>query len=120
MKYSTVLLAVSGWITLALTAMPPGSPIRALASVAFLFLGPGTAVVLLANALAAKRGTHPYGPLAAVCLAVAVSLALSALVSEAFALTGMFTMVRCLIALAALTTVVALLPRLAHIGEARS
>jgi hypothetical protein len=32
----------------------------------------------------------------------------------------MFTMVRCLLALAALTTALALLPRVAHIGEAQS
>jgi hypothetical protein len=120
MRFSTILLAVSGWITLALTALPPGSPIRGLASVAFVLLGPGTAVVLLANALTAAHGTRPYGPLAAISLAVAVSLATCALVSEAFALTGMFTMVRCLIALAALTTALALLPRVAHIGEAQS
>ncbi|MEY9930238.1 hypothetical protein ABH926_004883 [Catenulispora sp. GP43] len=115
-----VLLALSGWIALAATAMPPESPVRVLVSVAFLFLCPGTAAVLLADALMTRRGIRPYGTLASVVLAVAVSLALATLVSEAFALTGTFTMVRCLITLAALTTGLVLIPRLTHLGEVKS
>jgi hypothetical protein len=118
-RFSTALLALSGWIALAATALPPASPIRILASVAFLLLGPGTAVVLLADALMVRRGTQPYRGLAALTLAVAVSLALGTLVSEAFALTGTFTMVRALITLAALTTGLALIPGMARLGGAQ-
>lgn len=117
MRFSTVLLALSGWIALAATAMPTQSPVRVVVAVAFLMVCPGAAAVVVADALMVRRGGQPYGWLAAVVIAVAVSLALGTLVSEAFALTGMFTMVRCVIALAALTTALALVPRVAHLGE---
>lgn len=119
MRFAIILLAGSGWIALAGTAMPPASPLRIVLSVAFLLLCPGTAVVLLADALMIRHGTRPYHRLAALTLAVAVSLALGTLVSEAFALTGTFTMVRCLIALAALTTALTLIPQVTHLREAR-
>jgi len=123
MRLSTVLLALSGWIALAATAMPGQSPVRIVVAVAFLMGCPGAAAVLAADALMVRRGGRPYGWLAAVVIAVAVSLAVGTLVSEAFALTGTFTMVRCVIALAALTTALALaswLARLGKFGEARS
>lgn len=115
-----ILLAVSGWIALAATALPAQSPLRVVVSVVFLLVCPGAAAVLLADALMAGRGVRPYGALASVVLAVAVSLALATLVSEAFTLTGTFTMARCVITLAALTTGLALIPRLTHLGEAKS
>jgi hypothetical protein len=118
-RFAPVLLAASGWIALAATALPPASPIRVLVSVAFLLLGPGTAAVLLANTLMVKHGTQPYRGLAALTVAVAVSLALGTLVSEAFALTGTFTMARSVIVLAALTTGLALIPSMTRLGGAQ-
>lgn len=128
----TALLAASGWIALAATTMPAQSPVRVVVAVVFLLVCPGAAVVLVADAVMVRRGGRAYGWLAAVVVAVAVSLALGTLVSEAFALTGTFTMVRCLVALAGLTTVLVvvpvlvsalvsvLAPRVARFKEARS
>jgi hypothetical protein len=122
-RFSTVLLPTSGWIALAATALPAQSPVRVVVAVAFLMVCPGAAVVVVADALMVRRGGRPYDRLAAAAIAVAVSLALGTLVSEAFALTGTFTVARCVIALATLTTGLALGPTVARLGvfgEARS
>ena len=121
MKPSTVLLAASGWIALAATALPALSPVRVALTLLFLALCPGVAVLRVG---AASRPGHtvphakgpyakkPYEPLPAAALTVAASLALATLVSEAFFLAGAFTMPRCVMALAVLTAVLALLPEL--------
>jgi hypothetical protein len=121
MKPSTVLLAASGWIALAATALPALSPVRVAVTLLFIALCPGIAVLRVVavtrpgRAAQYSKGQYskqPYEPLPAAALTVAASLALATLVSEAFFLAGGFTMPRCVIALAVLTGVLALLPEL--------
>jgi hypothetical protein len=103
------VLAASGWIALASTALPPASPARVIATLAFLLWCPGAAVmrIVAVTTLAADR----YEPMLAAALAVAVSLAIATLASAAFFLAGSFTVTRCLATLAAFTTVAAYVPR---------
>lgn len=109
MRPSTALLAASGWAALAATALPALSPPRVAVTLAFLAVCPGTAVLRIAAKTGHEDAARPE-PLLAAALAVAVSLALATLVSEALFLAGGFTMPRCVMALSSLTTVLALLP----------
>ncbi|MBR7828815.1 hypothetical protein KDK95_21075 [Actinospica sp. MGRD01-02] len=102
-------LAASGWIALAATALPEGSPLRALIAVAFMLVCPGAALVRLGNAALTRRG-RPMDRLEAGVLAVTLSLAVGALVSEAFFITHTYTLTRTTIVLAAITSVAALWP----------
>jgi hypothetical protein len=126
MKPSTVLLAASGWIALAATALPPLSPVRVAVTLFFIALCPGIAVLRIVGVANPghtvqyskrqyskrqySKGT--YEPLPGAALTVAASLALATLVSEVFFLAGGFTMPRCVMALSVLTGVLALLPEL--------
>jgi len=111
MRISTLTLAATGWLALASTNLAALSVPRVLLTLAFILLCPGSAILRIAAATAPER-TDGYEPLLRATLAVAASLSLVALVSEAFFLTGSFTMQRCVIALAALTTALALAPEL--------
>lgn len=111
MRMSTITLAASGWLALASTTLPALSVLRVVLSLTFILLCPGTAVLRLAAATAPERNAG-YEPLLRATLAVAASLCVATLVSEAFFLTGSFTMQRCVMALAALTTALALAPAL--------
>jgi hypothetical protein len=111
MRISTIALAASGWIALASTTLPALAPLRVLATLAFILLCPGTAILRITAATAPGR-TDGYEPLLRATLAVAASLSVATLVSEVFLLTGGFTMQRCVMALAALTTALALAPGL--------
>ena len=111
MRISTLTLAASGWLALASTALPAISTLRVLLTLAFILLCPGIAILRIA-AVTAPKHTDGYEPLLRATLAVAASLSLVTLVSEAFFLTGSFTMQRCVMALAALTTALALAPGL--------
>lgn len=102
-------LAASGWIALAATALPDGSPLRVTIAVVFILLCPGAALVRLGNAALARRG-RPMDKLEAGTLTVALSLAVTALVSEAFFISHSYTSMRATITLAALTTIAALCP----------
>ena len=122
MRSSTVLLAASGWAALAATELPALSPLRIVVTLAFLGLCPGIAVLRIVAATRREdEGTAMHDdtthqdaarpePLLGAALAVAVSLALATLVSEALFLAGGFTMPRCVMALSSLTTALALLP----------
>ena len=114
MKPSTVLLAASGWVALAATALPGLSPLRIAVVLPFLTLCPGIAALTAAPGrhedTAARETAARPDPLLAATLAVAVSLAFATLISEALFLAGGFTMQRCLMALSLLTTALALLP----------
>ncbi|MEV4788986.1 hypothetical protein AB0K53_26685 [Streptomyces tuirus] len=101
-------VAVSGWVALAATALPEGSPLRALTTAAFLLAGPGLAVTLLCMGEAFTGKPRPTVVLAAVTLTGAASLALSALAAEALFLTGTFTSTRALLVLAVLCSAMAL------------
>jgi uncharacterized membrane protein len=102
---STAVLAVSGWLALAATRLPDASPGRIAVCLAFVLICPGAAVMRVVAAT--TRGRDRYEPLLTVALTVAASLAVVTLVSEAFYLTGAYTMTRCVSALAALTSLAA-------------
>lgn len=102
-------LAASGWAALAATQLPEGSPLRVLIAVAFMLTCPGGAFVRLGRA-ALARHNRPMDRLEAGVLTVTLSLALGALVSEAFFITGTYTLTRATIALATITTIAALCP----------
>jgi uncharacterized membrane protein len=102
-------LAASGWTALAATHLPDGTPLRVLIAVAFMLTCPGGALVQLGNT-ALTRHNRPMDRLEAGVLTVTLSLALGALVSEAFFITGTYTLTRTTITLAAITTLAALCP----------
>lgn len=97
-------LALSGWIALAMTALPDSSPVRVATAVAFLLVCPGLATVLLCTGRLPGRAAGRTALLESVLLAGAVSVALSALVAEALFLVRVFTPERALLALALLTS----------------
>lgn len=102
-------LAASGWIALAATGLPDGSPLRVLIAFAFILTCPGAAVVRLGNA-ALARHDRAMDRLEAGVLTVTLSLALGALVSEAFFISHSYTTTGATTALAAITTLAALCP----------
>ena len=106
-----LILAASGWLALAATALPDGSPLRVTIAFAFMLVCPGAAVVrLAAAALERGRARRTIDPLEAGVLTVAVSLAIGALVGEAFFLSHSFTTTRAIVVLAAITSAAALCP----------
>lgn len=104
-----IALALSGWIALAATRLPAGSPARVAIAAVFLLACPGLALIRIPAAVRARAG-RALEPLETAVLAVALSLAAGALVSEAFYLTNSFTLGRAAAVLAAITTVAALSP----------
>ncbi|MEU3917525.1 hypothetical protein [Streptomyces sp. NPDC029004] len=104
------VLAASGWVALAATVPPAGAPLRVVVTAVFLLVCPGLAAVGPVRP-AARRGVGRVEVLEVAVLSVVLSLSLSVLVAEAFFLSGTFTARRALLALAVLTTVLALMPR---------
>ncbi|MGC9541912.1 hypothetical protein [Streptomyces sp. UG1] len=112
-----LLLALSGWLALATaTGLPDGSFARALMTTTFLLLGPGAAAVRWARPGAQWRDAGWPVVLEAAFLTVALSLCLAVLAAEVFYLSDAFTPIRVLTALAAVTSLLALLPRRAATG----
>lgn len=107
MSPGRVLLALSGWIALAATALPAASIERIVPTAAFLLLAPGAAVVGLRRR---RPGAEPADRLGDWMLIVVVSLGLAVIVSEAYYLGHAFSTVRAFGTLAALTTLAALAP----------
>ncbi len=107
MSAGRVLLALSGWIALAATALTAGGAVRIVLTVAFLVLGPGAALTGLR-----RRLTPQVEPDAGEdrILTVVISLCLATLVSEAFYLGHCYTTVRAMSVLAGITTLAALCP----------
>ncbi|MFF5955363.1 NAD(P)-binding domain-containing protein [Streptomyces luteogriseus] len=107
---SRIALALSGWLALAATlALPDAGVVRMLVVCVFLLLCPGAA----ATRWAKPTPWHGKGwPLVVetAFLAVLLSLCLAVLAVEPFYLTGTFTSTRVIITLAALTSLLALLP----------
>lgn len=107
-------VALSGWLALAATALPVSPAARVPVTAVFLLVCPGLAATLLC---ARQLFTDRFGRatvLEAALVTGAVSLSLSALVAEVLFLSHAFTTARALMALAALTSVMALasaLPR---------
>jgi uncharacterized membrane protein len=106
LSFSTTVLALSGWLALAATRLPDASAGRIAVSLAFLLICPGAA--LMRVVAATMHGRDRYEQLLTAALAVAASLAVATLTSEVFFLTGTYTMTRCVCALAAATSVLAL------------
>lgn len=109
MIYARWGLAVSGWVALAATLLPEGSPPRVIIALAFVLLCPGAAAVRLGDALLRRAGLR-IDRLEAFVLSIALSLAIGALVTETFFLTATYTTTRAMVVLAGFTTVGALCP----------
>ncbi|MGW1883209.1 hypothetical protein [Streptomyces sp. NPDC001970] len=98
-------LAASGWLALAATALPGGSPLRWIPVLAFVTLGPGLALLY-----PQPRELRPGARLEALALAAPLSLSLGALTATSLFLVDAFSSTAFLVALAAFATVAAALP----------
>ena len=108
--YGRFGLACSGWLTLAVVELlPAASAPRVAAVFGFVLAAPGAAVVSLIRDQGARRG-RPLDPLTSAVLTVALSLALGALITEAFLLTDSFSPAGTIAVLASLTSVFSLYP----------
>ncbi|MGW1749023.1 hypothetical protein ACWCRD_26100 [Streptomyces sp. NPDC002092] len=104
-------LASSGWVALAaVVLLPEAAVLRVILATAFLLLCPGL-TALRWSPPASARATDPAIFLETAVLAPVVSMSLSVLVAEVLFLSGVFTITRALLALAVLTSLLALLPR---------
>lgn len=102
-----VLVAASGWLALAATAVPGPAALRWIPVLLFILFGPGCA------ALYPQPGGLAGGArLEAVALAAPVSLALAVLTATSLFLVEGFSGTAFLLALAVLTTIAAALPGL--------
>jgi uncharacterized membrane protein len=97
--WPSVTLAVSGWVALAATWLPAGSGVRSVAVAIFLLSCPGTALV--------RRFWPGKDRLERAVLAVALSIAVSVLVTEAQTFAGLWQPRWSIAILALLTTVLA-------------
>ncbi|MFI1976816.1 MULTISPECIES: hypothetical protein [Streptomyces] len=104
-------LAASGWVALLATTLPEAAPLRVAVVTPFLLVCPGLAAVLAMRAAAPAHGMPRYAVLEAALLSLMLGLALATLVAVGLFLGGAFTATRGLVVLAALTSVLALLPR---------
>ncbi|MFI0988955.1 hypothetical protein [Streptomyces exfoliatus] len=98
-------LAASGWIALAATAFPGGSPLRWIPVLVFVVLAPGLALLL-----PQPLGLRPGARLEALALAAPVSLSVATLAATTLFLTKSFSLTVFLGVLALFVTVAALLP----------
>lgn len=104
-------LASSGWVALAaVLLLPEAAVLRVILTTAFLLVCPGL-TALRWGSPASVRAMDPATFLETAVLALGVSMSLSVLVAEALFLSGVFTITRALLALAVLTSLLALLPR---------
>ncbi|KAF3469732.1 hypothetical protein GL259_22945 [Streptomyces sp. Tu 3180] len=103
-----VLLAASGWLALAATAVPGPSALRWIPALLFVLSGPGCAVLY-----PQPGGLAPGARLEAVALVAPVSLSLGVLTATSLFLVEGFSATAFLVSLAAFTTVTAALPGLA-------
>ena len=100
-------VALSGWVALAATALPGGSPLRWLPVLLFVCFGPGFAL------LYPQPGTlRPAARIETLALAAPVGLSLAVLTTTSLFLAEAFSATAFLVSLAAFTTVVAALPGL--------
>jgi hypothetical protein len=99
MKLRYWLLAAFGWVTLALTYLPAGTPVRVTAVYLFGLAGPGFAIAGLVVRDSAER----------CVLTVAISASLGVLISVAMTLLHNDSSSLPIAALAAVTTVAAIL-----------
>ncbi|WP_405593194.1 hypothetical protein [Streptomyces sp. NBC_01092] len=97
-------VGLSGWVALAMTALPDASAVRVATTVIFLLVCPGLAATLLVTGRAFTPRAGRTGLLESVALTGAVSVAVSALVAEVLFVGQVFTPTRALLALAVLTS----------------
>jgi hypothetical protein len=103
-----ILVAASGWLALAATALPDPTPLRWAPVLLFVLFGPGCAVLYpQPGGLAAGAGLETAALVAPVGLSLGVLTATSLFLVEGFSATAF------LVSLAVFTTVVAPLPGLA-------
>lgn len=102
-----VLVAASGWVALAATALPGPSPLRWIPVLLFVLFGPGCAALY-----PQPGGLAPGARLEAVALAAPISLSLGVLTATSLFLVKGFSMTAFLLSLAVFTTVTAALPGL--------
>ncbi|MFD8198296.1 hypothetical protein ACWDTR_05335 [Streptomyces sp. NPDC003470] len=102
-----VLVAASGWLALAATALPGPSPLRWIPVLLFTLFGPGCAALYPQPA-----GLAAGARLEAVALVAPVSLSLGVLTATSLFLVEGFSATAFLVPLAVFTTVAAALPGL--------
>ncbi|MDT0614179.1 hypothetical protein [Streptomyces lancefieldiae] len=102
-----VLVAASGWLALAATALPGPSPLRWIPVLLFVLFGPGCAALY-----PQPRGLAAGARLEAAALVAPVSLSLGVLAATSLFLVEGFSTTAFLASLAVLTTVTAALPGL--------
>ncbi|MGV9288696.1 hypothetical protein [Streptomyces sp. NPDC003719] len=102
-----VLVAASGWLALAATALPGPSPLRWIPVLLFTLFGPGCAALYPQPA-----GLAAGARLEAVALVAPVSLSLGVLTATSLFLVESFSATAFLVPLAVFTTVTAALPGL--------
>jgi hypothetical protein len=102
-----VLVAASGWLALAATAVPGHSPLRWIPVLLFILFGPGCAALY-----PQPDGLALGARLEAVALVAPISLSLGVLTATSLFLVKAFSMSALLVWLAGFTTVVAALPGL--------
>ncbi|MEV6195086.1 hypothetical protein AB0M19_22125 [Streptomyces sp. NPDC051920] len=104
-------LALSGWVTLAVvTLLPDALVLRGVVTTAFLLVCPGLAASRWARPGAARVRDRAV-LLETGVLTLTLSVSIAVLVVEPLFLFDAFSVTRALVALAAVTTVLALLPR---------
>ncbi|WP_254396082.1 hypothetical protein [Streptomyces sp. AC512_CC834] len=102
-----VLVAASGWLALAATAVPGPSPLRWIPVLLFTLFGPGCAALY-----PQPSGLAAGARLEAAAFAAPVSLSLGVLAATALFLVEAFSMAAFIVSLAVFTTVTAALPGL--------
>ncbi|MFJ3705095.1 MULTISPECIES: hypothetical protein [Streptomyces] len=101
------VLALSGWVALAATALPGGAPLRWAPVLLFVCFGPGLALLYPQTGL-----LRPGARLETAALAAPLGLSLSVVVATTLFLLEGFSGTAFLVSLAAFTTLAAALPGL--------
>ncbi|SDT29027.1 Beta-glucanase, GH16 family [Streptomyces sp. TLI_053] len=99
--------ALLGWAAVAATALPAGSPPRVALTAAFVLAGPGAAALSGRPTIARAAGPDRW---AAAVLVLALSLALASLTTVGLMLGGVFSARTALVVLAAVSTLLVVLP----------
>ncbi|MFD4691320.1 hypothetical protein [Streptomyces sp. NPDC058463] len=100
-------VALSGWVALAATALPGGSPLRWIPVFLFVCVGPGFALLYPQPGM-----LRPAARLEALALAAPFGLSLAVLTATSLFLAEAFSATAFLVSLAAFTTVAAACPGL--------
>lgn len=100
-------VAVSGWVALAASLLPGGSPLRWIPVLLFVCFGPGFAMLY-----PQPSGLRSGARLEAFALAAPISLSLGVLTATSLYLVRAFSATAFLVSLAAFATIVAALPGL--------